>query len=305
MKPKLIAAFVVGATLIPAAALAEEKHEYGPKPFHYSLPFQLRPAITWNVVRSDTSYSFYEGKNSVTGEKLKGNALVTSMLVGYKVTEAIQPFVRIAYTYSAPPAGGTTGVVSNPLLGVTYGLKPTEEIRVAAVLGVTAPIGQGGGDKPDLAKASAQQAGNLTRSAMDGVLFAVNDLAIIPGVSAAWIAKGLTIQGELTYVQLLRMRGASDSAKAVLTSGLHVGYFVVPQLSFGGELRHMRFLTTPVAVNNIPAARDNTTFAIGARGHFEIGKFWLRPGVSVTMPLDKPFSDTKLKVIQLDIPFVF
>lgn len=313
MNFKLSLALVVSCAAVASTAAAEsptttapaEKHEYGPKPFHYSLPWQLRPAITWNVVRSDTSYSFFEGKAPLTGETLKGNALVTSLLFGYKVTEEIQPFVRMAFTSNSPPVGDKATALSNPVVGVTYGLKPTDDIRVAAILALTAPIGQGGGDTPSPAT-NAQQNANFARSAMDGALFAVNDLAIIPGVSAAYIAHGLTVQGELTYVQLTRTRGQGDKSRSVLTSGIHVGYFLIPQLSIGGELRHQRFLSTPLAVERIPALREISTFALGVRGHFHLGdRLWLRPGVSFTMPLDQPLSDAKLKVVQLDIPFVF
>lgn len=300
-----LSALALSSVLVATSAFADEpvaekKHEYGPKPFHYALPFQLRPAITWNVLRSDTSYGFFQAPN---GDK--GSTLVTSLLFGYKITEEIQPFVRIAYTSHSPPVGEKAGALSNPVAGITYGIKPSDDLRVAAILGVTAPFGQGGGDVPSK-ETVAQQGANATRSAMDGALFLPNDLAIIPGVSAAYVAHGLTVQGELTYVQLMRVRGLGDRAKAVLTSGLHVGYFVIPQLSIGGELRHQRFLTTPIGVERVPAARDNTTFALGVRGHFQLGdRFWLRPGVSFTMPIDQPLSDAKLKVAQLDVPFVF
>lgn len=292
------------ATTAPAAPA--EKHEYGPKPFHYSLPFQLRPAITWNVLRSDTSYAMFQAPN---GDK--GTTLVTSLLFGYKVTEAIQPFVRIAYTYTAPPGTDSASAISNPLVGVTYGIKPSDDIRVAAILAVTAPIGQGGGDDINT-KTVAQQSGSAARSVMDGALFAQNDVAIIPGVSAAWIAKGFTIQGELTYVQLMRVRSdIGDKSRSILTSGLHVGYFLIPELSIGAEIRHMRFLSTPIVLEKAPTderraeLRDNTTAAFGARGHFQLGSFWLRPGVSFTMPLDQPLAGSKMKMLQLDIPFVF
>jgi hypothetical protein len=313
MKRTLTLALVTSCLSLASSALAEtpatpppEKHEYGPKPFHYSLPFQLRPAITWNVLRSDTSYAF-----SQTPAGDKGTTLVTSLLFGYKVTEEIQPFVRIAYTHFAPPGLDSASAISNPLLGVTYGIKPSDDIRIAAILGITAPIGQGGGDEIT-SKTVAQQGGSAARMALDGALFAQNDVAIVPGVSAAWIAKGFTVQGELTFVQLMRARGdIGDKSRSILTSGLHVGYFVIPELSVGAEIRHQRFLSTPIALEKAPTderraeLRDNTSVAFGVRGHFQLGNFWLRPGVAFAMPLDQPLAGSKTKMLQLDIPFVF
>ena len=38
-------------------------------------------------------------------------------------------------------------------------------------------------------------------------MFAVNYLAIFPGVDLAYVSAGLTVQGEVTLFQLTRVRG--------------------------------------------------------------------------------------------------
>jgi hypothetical protein len=139
------------------------------------------------------------------------------------------------------------------------------------------------------------------------------------------VAHGFTAQIEATVLQLTRVKGDKknaagvaanpDSSKTNFTTGLHLGYFVVPGLlSLGGEIRHQRWLSTPKAVeadeadsNMTPmGVRDTTTFAVGPRFHFKFGEsVWFRPGVAFAMPLDKPYSKSEHKMVQLDLPIAF
>jgi hypothetical protein len=96
-----------------------------------------------------------------------------------------------------------------------------------------------------------------------------------------------------------------------MTMGLHAGYFFIPQLSAGLELRHQRWVSTPAPVKAAAAAgdkspRDTSTVAIGPRAHFKLGETtWLRPGVSVSLPLDAPMTRADYVIAQIDVPFVF
>ena len=101
-------------------------------------------------------------------------------------------------------------------------------------------------------------------------------------------------------------------SKTNLTMGLHIGYFLIPQLSIGAEIRHQRLLSTPKNVEadeKLPeptGIRDTTTWAIGPRGHFKLSEsVWFRPGVSFSMPLDNPMQKAEYKVVQLDLPIAF
>jgi hypothetical protein len=90
---------------------------------------------------------------------------------------------------------------------------------------------------------------------MDNSLFAVNYLTFVPGVDLAYVAYGITIQVEATLFELLRVRGSSvspDSNVTNFTCGTFVGYYLVPPLSVGTELRYQRLLTTPAAVSKDP-----------------------------------------------------
>jgi hypothetical protein len=301
-----------------------------PPPPPYSLPFQLRPAAPGTVFRVDTTYAAYTDPTTHND----GSTVASMVLASYKVTPNLAPLVRIGFIQNNAPSPGpmaayptvSGNATSNPLLGVIYGRK-IDTLRVAGFGALTIPIGGGGGGPPDPTKpgiAGAQTQAVLARSGMDNAMFAVNYMTAILGVDVAYVANKLTIQAEATVFQLFRTRGdnnlraSNDSTRTNSTLGLHVGYFFLPMLSGGAELRYQRWLSTPTtgtrnamtgAVTNVDFAdnrMDTLTAALGPRFHFKIGKTtWIRPGVSYAFGFDKPLTDGNYKMVQLDIPVIF
>jgi hypothetical protein len=282
-----------------------------PKPPPYSLPFQLRPVVVGNVIRSDTAIAFYE--NPTNGES--GSTVASMLLASYKVTDELAPMIRLGIVSNSPPDAPTnpesaTGFL-NPVLGATYAPKISPKFKLGLFLGVTVPIGSGSGDDAEPKNIMANGAGILARSALDNAMFAVNDFVVFPGVGAAFTDAGFTAQVEATVLQLTRVKGdepvVPDSSRTNFTTGLHLGYFVIPALSLAAELRHQRWLSTPKAVENdtTDTLRDNTTVELGPRLHIKLGeKSWFRPAIGYVIPLDDPMKDRKYKIIQLDLPFV-
>ncbi len=290
-----------------AAPPAEAK----PKPPPYSLPWQLRPVRIGTVVRSDTAIAFYKP----TGTDSGGTTIASLLAFSYKLTDELAPMVRLGYVTNSPPtvAGGTStsgSAFMNPVVGGTYAPKLEGPIKVAAFLGAALPFGSGGGNSPDKNAAAALAAGVPARSGMDNAMFAVNYLGIAPGVDVAYIADGLTVQAEATVVQYFRTRGdqspsSKDSTRTVMTSGLHAGYFVIPQLSLGAELRYQAWLKNPSIPTGLKT-RDNLTVAVGPRLHFELGEnVWIRPGIAYARGLDNPMSENKYNIVQVDVPVSF
>jgi len=297
-----------------------------PKPPPYSLPWQLRPVAPGNVVRLDSSYGFY--KNPTTDKN--GSALVTSLLGSYKIIPDLALIARVGLVSSAPPsapqpAPQSATAILNPVLAGLYGVKLSPDFKLGLFLGVTLPVGTGGGNNPDKDKAAAISplVGMATRSAMDNAMFAVNYFTVFPGVDFAYVHGGLTVQAEATIFKLTKARGPDtscspgcgapiDHTNTNFTSGLHVGYFIIPMLSLGAEIRHQRWLSTPNAVAKdylaagTHSTRDTTTFAIGPRLHFKLSdSIWFRPGVSLSLPIDDPMKKYEYKVVQLDLPLSF
>jgi hypothetical protein len=275
----------------------------------YSLPWQLRPAAIGTVVRSDTAFAFYKPAT-------EGGSTVASMLAGtYKLTPEFAPLIRLGVVSNSPPSGpmspGSGFSFINPVLGGTYLLKLNPDFRLAFFLGLTLPIGMGGGSMPEAKVAAANAAGATARSAMDNAMFAVDYFAVFPGVGFAYVNHGFTAQVEVTLFELGRVRGkgtppGADSSRTNLTTGLHAGYFFIPQFSAGAELRYQRWLSTPALVKANSKARDNLTMAIGVRAHFKLSEtVWLRPGVAYARGLDDPMAKSKYNIVQLDVPVSF
>jgi hypothetical protein len=303
--PAPAATAVSAATVTPAAAPAAP-----PPP--YSLPWQLRPVAVANVLRSDTAVAFYDN-----GMGASGSTVATMLLGSYKLTPSLAPLVRLGFVQNDAPAAGADGTsFVNPIVGATYARR-IDSLRWAAFLGATIPIGMGGGNTPEAGAATADSAGIRARSAMDNAMFAVNYFTAIVGGDLAYVDHKVTVQLEATLFELLRVRGdnaasSTDSSRTNSTVGLHAGYFILPMLSLGGELRYQRWLTTPTQLSmgnkvNIPdVAKDTMTVAIGPRAHFQLSKgLFLRPGISYARALDKPVSDASYNVIMVDVPLYF
>jgi hypothetical protein len=255
-----------------------------------------------NVLRSDTAIAFYDTPAG------SGNTVASMLLASYKITPELAPMIRVGMVHSAPPAGENATHGLNPVLGLTYAPKIGTNFKLGVFLGVALPIGGGGGDPASPPHAAANGAGIQARSSMDNAMFAANYFTVFPGIGLAYTAKGFTVQGEATLLQLTQARGpeAEDDARTNLTLGVHVGYFVLPVLSFGAELRHQRWLSTPTPVKANSAARDTSTVAFGPRFHVPLSEsVWLRPGVALVLPLDDPMKTTDHKIIQIDVPVAF
>jgi hypothetical protein len=279
----------------------------GPKA-PYSIPFQLRPVAAVTVLRTDTTFTFYEDPAPEGGS---GSTVASTLLASYKLTDQLSPILRLGMVSNSPPeVDGAAGIL-NPVVGASYIIPLPSDLKLALFFGMALPLGSGGGDSPDPANVASNAAGIRSRSAMDNAMFAVNDVVLFPGVGLAYVAHGLTLQVEATLLELLRVRGEQtqpDSARTNLTAGLHAGYFLFPELSVAGELRHQRWLSTPRAVANdaTDTLRDTTTIALGPRLHFKLGeKSWIRPALALAVALDDPLRRWESTSVQLDIPVIF
>ena len=270
----------------------------------YSLPWLLRPATPGSVVRLDETMAFFE--DPATGEG--GATYVTSLIATYRVDSRWVPLFRQSFVRNEPPGGASASAFSNPVLGVNYFHPLGGGWRWTGFFASTIPVGSGGGDAPDSAKAAAQTAAIPARSSMDNALYSVNYWTVIGGLGLARITPGLTLHAEATVFQLTRARGpdTQDKSRTNFTAGLHAGRFFSPRVSVGAEVRVQRWLTNAAPVRNDPSAREQLTFGVGPRFHFQIGgKKWLRPGISYTRAFDDPMKRNGYDVVQLDVPFAY
>lgn len=240
---------------------------------------------------------------------------------GHGATTAVPMITAMArLPETGPPSAGLALVIrfasvfdrsakmmANPVFGLLYGVKLEDGMRVAFFLGKTFPLGASASTNADVRTKGAN-----ARAQYDNSIFAANDIAIVPGVSAAWSKHGATIQGEATFIYTKRMLAEvatePEASKSTLTCGLHIGVFATSFLSIGGELRYQRWLSAPFAVEKDRSreTRDNTSIAIGPRFHVPLGDHvWVRPGVAYQRYLDAPLDDRGYHIVQLDVPIVF
>lgn len=333
----------------PAATPSATPSAIPPSP--YSLPFGLRPIIPVSVLRLDSVFAFYQQNIAPSGEPeqlahgFTGAFLPT---IGYRFHPAWMGVVRFGVVGNRPPritgneAGAdncedqTTvdpatmqtktvltkcGVAStNIQIGGFYSHKLGSSVRLSFFAATTIPVGSGvsAASEPGASGAEAP-AGQLSRSAMDNVMFAVNDWALVEGIDVAYIAHRLTVQAEVTFFELFRARNEltnPDVFKSNFTAGLHIGYFFASVLSLGAELRYQRWLTDPKAVladeanadKGLPmqGLRQNLSLAIGPRFHIKLpGGHYVRPALAYEPGLSGVLATRKYHTLQVDIPIVF
>ena len=201
-----------------------------------------------------------------------------------------------------------TGFV-NPQLGVTVAFPIGPAFRFAASTGVGFPLATGGGDGSDTDGILLQRQAALARSAMDNNAFAVNDLGVPTGLSLAFVQRGFTGQIDGTIIASGRVKGtgsAGDEAKVNSTFGLFLGYLVIPEISFGLELRYQYYLVPPSLVDQDPSARDNLTVGGGGRIEIELADSTrLRPGICVSAGVVGYVEQQAFRMVQFDVPISF
>jgi hypothetical protein len=287
-----------------AAAKKEEPEDDKPKKrvvAPYSLPWQLRPAVPQNLARADNSFAFYG---------VDGATIVSELSVSYKVLPRLALIVKLGVAEASPPTGPGGFGLFNPMVGGQVGFWPAKSVRIGGFLGLTVPVGMGGGTTPTPGSQNVNGAAMLARSGMDNPLFMPDYFTAWPGFDLAYVTKGFTAQGEVSMAFLTKVRGpqTQKTSNVDLSMGLHLGYFFFPFASFGVDLRHQRWLTNVSYVANDPSReiRDTTTIGFGPRAHINLSDtLRFRPGLSLSFGLDRPVASSKYKIVQIDLPFNF
>jgi hypothetical protein len=267
----------------------------------YSLPWGLRPAIAPNLLRLDT----------VVAPSEDGTTVVSILTGGGKPIPAVQDLGFYVRGAAAQHAGeeGSASAVGNPLVAALFTPEVVPSLRVAAFGAVAAPVGQGGGDRPDpLVRATLASAGRA-RSGLDGVLFATNYLGMITGADVAYMIAGFTFQAEATLIGAVRARGSladDDRSRTAITAGLHAGYLLLDWVNLSVEGRLQAWLSEAAPVRKDPAAREQASLAGGARFNVPLSETVLmRPGIAYEGGLDAPMADKAVHVVQVDLPVTF
>jgi hypothetical protein len=281
------------------------------EPAPYSMPWQLRSAVLTNSARIDAAFASYKNR---TGDP--GTAQASMLTGSYKLLPDIALIGRVGMVTNNPPTTTPSGTsYTNPLLAIACAPQLNPDFRFSFFLGVTLPVGTGGGNSPDAGVQAANSSGVLARSAMDNALFAVNYFTIIPGVDVAYVKHDWTLQFETTLFQLTRTSGEQvdkDASRTNLTTGFAAGYSFAPFVSGITELRYQRWLNNDTVFAAATPAIDNMSLAIGPRFKFKVGGYTLKPGISYAQGLIGPMASggptstvNTEKIWFIDLPVIF
>lgn len=289
-------------SVVSAGAVVEAQPSPAMQKSGYSLPWGLRPAIAPDLIRLDTSIAFRSSGVSTGYVLTAGGRPITALRdLGF--------YVRAALVHDVPDATDAAVAMSNPLVMAlwTPALRPW--LRMSVFGGVTLPIGMGGGDSPDRGARAAMGTGIWNRSALDNALFVTNYITPTAGVGFAYVRDGLTLQAEATVLVLVRTRGESvdrDEARVNFTTGFHVGYRVIPNLTVSAEARYQHWLSTPAAVAANETLRSQFTMGLGARGNLPLSSsLLLRPGVAYFHPVGGNMGAQDYRTIVVDVAAAF
>ena len=277
----------------------------------YAAPIQLRGVNTSNSVKIDTTVAPF------TDPKTKDAQIesISFVSASARLSDRFGVTTRIGAVrndHAATSGGGrdsTTGL-TNLGFGGIFAQPLGPFFRFAANAGVSLPTAAGGGNTPSATMAATMKAAAYARGSMDNSSFAPNDLGFSAGADLAFTRRELTVQAELTAIPSVRVQGEQkqvDKSKLNTTSGLFVGYFVVPRrLSLGAEGHYQRYLSTPDAVAKDSSLRDNLTAGGGVRGYFDISRdINVRPGLSYCGGVVGPSADRGYHMVQVDMAVQF
>lgn len=263
----------------------------------------LRPAMPGTALRLDTT---------AAPSTMKGHTAVdtvTFLSGSYKLLPNFAVGGKFGVNHYDPAVGPSQTGNTNLLLNAQYGAPIGSYLHVAGVLGVSAPVGSGGGNSPDPSMLAAQAAGRYARAGMDNTIFSSNYLGFLGGADVAFHYRRFTAQAEASLSPLVRAKGelrSPDPEILAAGAGVMAGYFVLPRLSASAEARYSTTLSNPIGIQKDPSARDNLSFAAGLRGYVGLTEtISFRPGVAYGAGIYGKVADLHYQFVQVDFPFVF
>jgi hypothetical protein len=204
-------------------------------------------------------------------------------------------------------AGNRTGIL-NPSFGLVFAVPLGTLFRFAASTAIGLPIATGG-EAGDTSGMVLQRQAALARSAMENNAFIPNNLGAPTGVSVAFVHGGVTAQLDTTMIPAGRVKGPDAEPAGITlnsTSGFFFGYFVIPEISVGFELRYQRFILAPPVAERDPTARDNLTAGAGGRLEIELSYTTrMRPGICFSTGLVGHVEQQSYRMLQFDVPISF
>jgi hypothetical protein len=263
----------------------------------------LRGLSVTNVVRVDTVTAMSSQQATPSNEQ------VTFLSGCYRLNDNFGVSAKWGFWHYAPNNGAQIDAYSNPAAYVNFAVPIDRHFSFAAIAGLSAPIGSGGGNSPDSNVYASVSATKYAKAMLENSLLSPNEVGVPLGFDFGYREGRFTAQLEANMSVLARVKGEAktpDSARIPAWAAAMVGYFILPELSAAAELRYTTSLTTTAAIAKDPSTRDNMSFAVGVRGYVRIANnIAFRPGVSYGRGIEGRLNDLGYQYVQVDFPMVF
>lgn len=283
---------LASSAFAPAARAQLTEGTPAPQPGPYDWTFRARPAEITSFVRLDVSMS----TSRVADDGPHAYAMTQLATVGVAVNEWLAPYVRGGWAFQHDVNDSEGSIFGNLELGASAIARVGSELRVGGHLALFLPTGSGQGMAPGH-ELLAQQEAVRTRMGTDSALFLTNHMGASLTGTVAYVHGGLVAQLELGLEGVWRVTGTEEGALAP-AGAIHVGYFVIPELSLALELTHHQWAAGRAYLGS---PRSITSVVLGARGHVVVGDVSLHPGASYSHALGGAVEAADYHVLQLDL----
>lgn len=246
---------------------------------------------------------------STTLQKLSHEPQETVLSVltaSYDLSSRWGVFARLGFVNNDPASGEAAQGMSNPALGITYGLPLNDRFRMGFTLGTVLPLGSGGGNNPDPAVLDAM----LTATDWGGPMFGPNHLTPYAGVSVTHSSGPLTVRLRSTLYDANRIKGKKTdplgSTVTFTSSGLLADYSIGDRMSVFTELAQTYYLNTPPWVAADASARGDHYLAGGVSFNFKLANGRrFEPSLLYAEAIDQPKTRRTFRLLELGTRFSF
>ncbi len=236
---------------------------------------------------------------------LRGRGDQTSLLGALSGSYAwngwLTTFARVGWVHDAPSGATSANALANPAAGLSLQLPVSKRLTLGGSLGATAPLGSGGGDRPNPAAMKAW----VSSFDWGGATFAVNHVDVFGGARADYTVGPVTLQLESTLHQLTRVRGETvDPIGAAVTmtgSQATIAYTILPNVTLSTAMYESRVWNTPTCIRESPDSRADYFVMAGATLDLRIRGLAIAPGFVYARALDLPLVREKFQVVELDL----
>ena len=232
-----------------------------------------------------------------------GQTLIQTLSGSYALNSWLSAYGRVGWVHDAYTGQESGTGFANPAAGLQASVPVGKHVTVGGIVGVTAPLGSGGGNAPNPTVLKAWS------NSIDwgGAMYAVDHVDTLIGGKGAFTLGDATLSLESTLHELTRVRGEKadviGSHATVTSSTATLSYALHPKLTLSSAMSETRFWNKPTCIRESPASAQDYFFIAGASTTFDVSGIDVAPALSYARALDLPLTADKFQVVELDLGF--